>query len=186
MEDVNLTPTENLIGRLPGQLSGGQAQRVAIARALVLKPKFVVADEPVSMLDVSTRAGVLDLMLDLRKKADLSYLFITHDLAVARYMCDRIAVAYLGKEVEIGPAAEIISHPLHPYTNALVSVVPVPNPNLHRERILLSGEIPNPINPPSGCMFHPRCRYAMEVCRLETPEVVEAEKNHYVACHLIG
>jgi len=184
LEEVNLVPPEEFAPKFTKELSGGQVQRVAIARALILQPKFIVADEPVSMLDVSIRAGILNLLIDLKEKHDLTYLFITHDFSVARYVCNRIAVLYLGRIVEIGPVEEIIGNPLHPYAKALVSVVPVPNPRLKRDRILLKKEIPDPINIPLGCAFHPRCPYARELCRSEMLELVEVKENHHVACHL--
>lgn len=185
LESVNLAPPEEFFNRYPRELSGGQRQRVAIARALILQPKFIVADEPVSMLDVSIRAGVLSIMLNLQKKHDLTYLFITHDLSVARYVCDHIAILYLGKIVEKGSTENVIKNPLHPYAKSLISVVPVPNPKLRRQRVLLKGEIPDPINLPSGCMFHPRCRYAEEICRAKEPVLMEYGRGHYVACHLV-
>ncbi|MFQ5888376.1 MAG: oligopeptide/dipeptide ABC transporter ATP-binding protein, partial [Candidatus Hydrothermarchaeales archaeon] len=146
--------------------------------------KFIVADEPVSMLDVSIRAGVMNLMLKLRDKFNLTYVFITHDLAVGRYICDSIAVMYLGKIVEMGPKEEIINDPKHPYTEALLSAVPVPDPRVKKERVLLKGEVPSPLSPPTGCRFHTRCPRRMEVCPKEEPGLIEMEKGHLVACHL--
>ncbi len=172
--------------RYPHELSGGQRQRVAVASALVLEPKFIVADEPVSMVDVSIRAGILNLMLKLREKLDLTYMLITHDLSVIRYMCKRVAIMYLGKIVESGPVAEIIDNPFHPYTEALISVIPVPDPKAKRDRIILKGEIPDPIDVPPGCRFHPRCSYASDFCRKEEPQMVEVGKEHYVSCHVRG
>jgi peptide/nickel transport system ATP-binding protein len=184
LEEVALTPPENFLYRYPHELSGGQRQRVAIARAMILKPKFVVADEPVSMLDVSIRAGILKLMLDLREKYGVAYLFITHDLALAKHIGDRIAVMYLGKIVEMGGVEQVIDNPLHPYTKALVAAIPSPDPREKIGAIPVIGEIPSPVNPPPGCRFHPRCPYATEECRSREPELVEVEKGHYVACHL--
>ncbi len=184
LEEVGLTPPEDFIFRFPHELSGGQRQRVAIARALVLEPEFIVADEPVSMLDMSIRASILNLMLDLRDKRGLSYLFITHDLATAKYVADRLAIMYLGKIVEIGPAVEVIDNPLHPYTQALISAVPVPDPRHKIGDIPIKGEVPSPIDIPPGCRFHPRCVKAFEPCDKEVPELREIEPNHFVACHL--
>jgi len=167
----------------PHQLSGGQRQRVAIARAMIVRPDFIVADEPVSMIDVSLRASILELMMDLKKEFNLTYLFITHDLAVAKYISDRITVMYLGKIVEMGTKKDVFSKPKHPYTLALLSSVPVPNPMYKSERIILKGEVPSPINPPKGCRFHPRCPYAKEKCSKEEPILIETNKEHYVACH---
>ncbi len=181
LEDVDLVPPGDFLSRYPYELSGGQLQRVAIARALVLKPKFIVADEPVSMLDVSMRAEVLDVMLKLREKESLSFLFIAHDIALARHMCDRIAVMYLGKIVEIGNTEDVVYKPKHPYTMALISAVARPDPTYHVE-LKLKGEIPDPIDPPSGCRFHPRCPYSNEKCSEELPELIVVEADHYVAC----
>ena len=186
LEDVELTPPEEFLHRYPHELSGGQRQRVAVARALVLNPIFIVADEPVSMLDVSIRAEILNLMLKLREERGISYLFITHDLAIARHMCDRIAIMYLGKIVELGPTDKIVRQPIHPYTTALIMVVPVPDPTLTRPPIKITGQVPTPINPPQGCRFHPRCPYAKEICKKEEPSFTEIEKDHFVACHLFG
>ncbi|MFQ5888207.1 MAG: ABC transporter ATP-binding protein [Candidatus Hydrothermarchaeales archaeon] len=179
---VDLKLPQDFIFRFPHELSGGQRQRVAIARALVVEPKFIVADEPVSMLDVSIRVGVLNLMLELRDRFNLAYVFITHDLAVGRYICDIIAVMYLGKIVEMGPKEEVINDPKHPYTEALLSAVP--DPYVKKERVLLKGEVPSPLSPPTGCRFHTRCPYRMEICPKEEPELIEMEKGHFVACHL--
>lgn len=184
MEKVGLTPAATLYEKYPHQLSGGQRQRAVIARALVLNPELVVADEPIAMADVSVRALLLELMMRLKEELELTYLYITHDLATAKYICDRIAIMYLGKIVELGPLRKIYSHPLHPYTEALLSAVPVPDPRAPRKKVLPKGEIPNPINPPSGCRFHPRCRYVMDVCSVEEPELIEIEGEHQVACHL--
>jgi peptide/nickel transport system ATP-binding protein len=182
LEQVGLTPPEKFYDAYPRTLSGGQRQRVAIARAIILKPELVVADEPVSMIDVSLRASILDLMLTLKQELNLTYVFITHDLAVAKYIADRIAVMYLGKIVEYGPSEVIFENPLHPYTKALLAAIPVPRPLRGPRKVELKGEVPNPINPPPGCRFHPRCPIAGEVCRREEPELRRVEKNHYVAC----
>ncbi|MEA3460056.1 MAG: ABC transporter ATP-binding protein [Chloroflexota bacterium] len=184
MERVGLTPAATLYEKYPHQLSGGQRQRAVIARALVLHPDFLVADEPISMADVSVRALLLELMMELKREFDLTYLYITHDLATAKYICNRIAIMYLGKIVEIGPLREVYSHPQHPYTQALLSAVPVPDPRRKRKRITPRGEIPSSINPPSGCRFHPRCPYAMDICGREKPKLIEVGADHLVACHL--
>jgi len=185
LEDVELIPAEEFLYRFPHELSGGQRQRVAVARALVLDPEFMVADEPVSMLDVSIRAEVLNLMLNLVKKFDLSLLYITHDLALARHMCDRIAIMYLGKIMEIASAEKIVYEPLHPYTKALILAVPVPDPTSDRSELVIKGEIPSPVNPPAGCRFHTRCPVIIgEICRTKEPPLIEVGDDHYVACHL--
>lgn len=183
LEIVELTPPEEFIFRYPHELSGGQRQRVCIARAIILKPKFIVADEPVSMLDVSIRASILQLMLKWKAESDISYLFITHDLAVARHMCDRIAIMYLGKIVEMGAIDKVIETPQHPYTQALMAAVPVPDPEAERTKVMITGEVPTAIDPPSGCRFHPRCPYAKESCKGESPNLLELERDHLVACH---
>jgi len=183
LERVGLKPWSSFYDRYPHQLSGGQRQRVVIARALVLNPKFVVADEPIAMVDVSVRAQILELMLELKKEFDLTYLFITHDLAMANYMCRTIAIMYLGKIVEMGPKEKVFGNSLHPYTLALLSSIPVPDPKVKLERIIPKGEIPSPINPPKGCRFHPRCPYAQAVCSQDETQLQEIEKDHYVACH---
>jgi len=184
LQKVGLTPPEQFIDLYPHQLSGGQRQRVALARSIILGPEFVVADEPVSMIDVSLRTTLIDLMLDLRKELGLTYLFITHDLAVAKYISDRIAIMYLGKIVEMGDKEEIFSEPSHPYTQALLSAVPVPDPERKRKTIELKGEVPSAINIPSGCRFHPRCPQAFDKCPIEEPALRDTRKNHTVACHL--
>ena len=185
LEEVELKPSETFFDKFPHELSGGQRQRVAIARALVLQPEFIVADEPVSMLDVSIRAGILEIMLKLRDEYEISYLFITHDLALARHICDRIAIMYLGKIVEIGKTDNIIGNPLHPYTKALLKAVPVPNPMGRRVEVLIRGFVPmSPTHVPSGCRFHPRCPHAMDICKREEPQLTRVEEDHYVACHL--
>jgi peptide/nickel transport system ATP-binding protein len=186
LEDVKLVPPGEFVSRYPHQLSGGQRQRVAVARTFVLNPEFVVADEPISMLDVSIRAEILNLFLQLVDEFNVSILYITHDLATARHMCHRIAVMYLGKIMEMGTAEDIVNEPLHPYTKALILAVPVPDPKSRRMKLTVQGEIPSPINPPSGCRFHTRCPIAGEVCRKEEPQLVAVGKEHYVACHKAG
>jgi peptide/nickel transport system ATP-binding protein len=186
LEDVKLVPPEQFISRYPHELSGGQRQRVAIARAFVLDPEFIVADEPISMLDVSIRAEILNLILELSEKYNVSFLYITHDLATARHLCDRIAIMYLGKIMEMGTAEEIVNEPLHYYTKALIAAVPVPDPKSRRTRSIVKGEIPSPINPPSGCRFHTRCPAAEKVCREKEPELIRVSGEHYVACHKSG
>jgi len=186
MEDLDLIPPEEFMYRFPHELSGGQRQRVAIARAFVLRPEFLVADEPVSMLDASIRSEVLKLLLDLQKRLHTAFLYITHDIAIARHMCDRIAVMYLGKIVEKGLTDDVIQKPLHPYTRALIAAVPVPDPTARRIEIVIKGEVPSAINPPPGCRFHTRCPNATEICRKKEPPLLEIEKNRYVACHLYG
>ena len=183
LSDVELVPPEEFLTRFPHELSGGQRQRVAVARAFVLGPKFVVADEPVSMLDVSIRAEILNLMVDLVQKKGASVVFITHDLAVTKHVCDRVVVMYLGKVMETASSAQLIDLPLHPYTQALIAAVPVPDPSYRRGDVI-SGEIPSPVNPPSGCRFHTRCPFAFERCTTEEPKLLEVEKDHYAACHL--
>jgi len=184
LHKVGLTPPEQIIDLYPHQLSGGQRQRVALARSIITEPEFVVADEPVSMIDVSLRTTLIDLMLNLRKELGLTYLFITHDLAVAKYISDRIAIMYLGKIVEIGDKEELFSNPLHPYAQALLSAIPVPNPERKRKIIELKGEVPSAINIPPGCRFHPRCPKAFDKCPIEEPVLVNVGKHHLVACHL--
>jgi peptide/nickel transport system ATP-binding protein len=185
LEDVDLVPPEEFLLRYPHELSGGQRQRVAIARAFILNPEFMIADEPVSMLDVSIRAEILNLMLDLVEKFDVSFLYITHDLALARHMCDRIAIMYLGKIVEMGSIEKIVYEPLHPYTKALISAVPIPDPTAERIKVVITGEIPSPINPPSGCRFHTRCPVAIDVCPKQEPPLIDIGKERCVACHLV-
>lgn len=182
LRSVNLG--EELLSRYPHQLSGGQQQRVSIARAIILNPEFVVLDEPTSALDVSVQAQILNLLLDLQEEFKLTYLFISHDLSVVRYISDRIGVMYLGNLLEIAPTDELYSHPSHPYTVGLISSAPILNPRLRsRKKLLLSGEPPSLINPPSGCPLHPRCPFAKPVCREKKPELVEIRRNHFVACH---
>jgi peptide/nickel transport system ATP-binding protein len=182
LDRVGLNPWNNYYDLYPHQLSGGQRQRVVIARALVLHPKFVVADEPVAMVDVSVRAQILTLMLELRRAFDLTYLFITHDLAMANCVCNRIAIMYLGQIVEIGSKEHVFGHPRHPYTLALLSSIPVPDPKAKLKRIILGSEIPSSINPPAGCRFHPRCPFAQKRCREQEPTLEELEPDHFVAC----
>ena len=185
LEDVELSPPDEFVLRYPHELSGGQRQRVATARTLTLQPEFIVADEPVSMLDVSIRAEILNLMLDLVKKYKVSFLYITHDIALSRHICDRLAVMYLGKIMEKGPVDELVLEPLHPYTKALIAAVPVPDPESRRTEVVVKGEIPSPINPPSGCRFHTRCpAYIGDICRTSEPPLIDVGKDHYVACHL--
>ncbi len=181
---VGLTPAETFFESYPAYLSGGQRQRVAIARAMITRPKLVVADEPVSMIDVSLRASILDLMMDLRREFGVAYLFITHDLAVAKYISDRIAIMYLGKIVELGRTRDLFKNPLHPYTKALLSAIPVPAPGRKKERIRLKGEIPSAIDVPPGCRFHTRCPLRFNLCDKEEPLLVEVEPGHFIACHL--
>jgi peptide/nickel transport system ATP-binding protein len=184
---VGLTPAASFMFRFPHELSGGQRQRVAIARALIVDPTFVVADEPTSMLDVSIRISVMDLMLKLAERLNVSYLYITHDLAVARYMCDRIAVMYLGKIVELAPTEELLSNPMHPYTKALLSAVPVPDPEYQRPPVEIKGGISKSINPEPRCRFYDRCPIAREdICGAnDHPPLEEKAPDHWVACYLV-
>jgi peptide/nickel transport system ATP-binding protein len=169
--------------RFPHAFSGGHRQRIGIARALALNPQLIVADEPVSALDVSVQAQILNLMLSLQEQLGLTYLFVAHDLSVVKHISERVAVMYVGRIVEMAPTEMIFSTPRHPYTEALLSSVPKPDPRLRAQRIILEGEVADPANPPSGCYFHPRCRYAIDICRQETPVQEEIEPEHYVACH---
>ncbi|MDZ4993116.1 dipeptide ABC transporter ATP-binding protein [Clostridium perfringens] len=171
--------------RYPHEFSGGQRQRIGIARALILNPSFIVADEPVSALDVSIQSQIVNLMMDLQEEMGFSYLFISHDLSIVKHICHKIGVMYLGSLVELAPKNELYENPLHPYTKALLSAVPIPDPTLKRERIILKGDIPSPANPPSGCKFHTRCPYAMDKCKKEVPEYKCVGKDHFVACHLV-
>ncbi len=186
LDTVGLTPASSFLFRYPHELSGGQRQRVAIARALVLDPSFVVADEPTSMLDVSIRISIMELMLDLAKEFGVSYLYITHDLAVARYMCDRIAVMYLGKIVEIGDTEQVLSQPKHPYTRALLSAVPVPDPSYDRPPVEIKGGVNKAINPPELCRFIERCPWAAEICHSSPhPPLEDKGGGQYIACYLV-
>jgi oligopeptide transport system ATP-binding protein len=170
--------------RYPHEMSGGQRQRVGIARALALNPQFIVCDEAVSALDVSIQAQVINLLEDLRDKFNLSYLFIAHDLSVVRHLCHRVAVMYLGKLVELADSDELFDHPKHPYTKALLEAVPIPDPTLEKGRVhrIMQGEVPSPMNPPSGCVFHPRCPLAVDSCKREVPQSRELRPGHWVAC----
>jgi peptide/nickel transport system ATP-binding protein len=185
LDRVGVTPAEKFYDLYPHQMSGGQRQRAAMARALVLQPEFIVADEPVSMIDVSLRTAIIDLMLNLRKDFELTYLFITHDLAIAKYISDRIAIMYLGKIVELGDKATIFSNPLHPYTQALMAAIPVPIPERIRKKTELVGEVPSAVNIPSGCRFRTRCRCAKPLCAEREPELVAISPSHYVACNIV-
>ena len=186
MQTVGLAP--RFMQKYPHEFSGGQRQRIAIARALALQPKVIIADEPVSALDVSIQAQILNLLAQLVRKMNLSLVFIAHDLSVVKHISDRVAVMYLGKIVELGPALDVIDRPQHPYTRALVSAIPTPNPDVERarQRIVLPGDPPSPINPPSGCSFHPRCPHAQEKCKATVPPLVATEPTREVACVRIG
>jgi len=182
MEKVGLAPADFLYRKYPHQLSGGQRQRVVIARALVSKPDFVVADEPIAMADVSVRALILELMSQLKDEFDLTYLYITHDLATCKYICDRVAIMYLGRIVEIGNLEAVFKNPIHPYTMTLLEAVPVPDPRYRRTHPIPTGEIPSAINPPPGCHFHPRCMFARPECRDVVPDLEAVGADHWVAC----
>ncbi len=186
MEKVGLNPY--FINRYPHEFSGGQRQRIGIARALALQPSFIVADEPISALDVSIQAQVVNLMEELQEELNLTYLFIAHDLSMVRHICDRVAVMYLGKIVELGPVDEVYNNPQHPYTQALLSAVPVPDPLVEesRQRIIIAGDLPNPANPPAGCNFNTRCPVAFDLCYHELdPPLIEVRPKHYVSCHRV-
>jgi len=185
LEDSGLKPAESYLHRFPHQLSGGQRQRVVIASALVLEPHLLLADEPVSMLDVSIRAEIINLLADLRKSRGISVIFITHDLGTVGYFADRVAVMYLGRIVEIGTMTDVLRNPQHPYAQALLSVIPVPNPRLRKRRIILQGETPNPINIPTGCRFHPRCPVAIDICQHNDPALIKVSETHQAACVLL-
>lgn len=185
LEDAGLKPAESYLDRYPHELSGGQRQRVVIAAALVLEPVIILADEPVSMLDVSIRAEIINLLADLRVTRKIAVIFITHDLGSVGFFADRVAVMYLGRIVEIGTMLEVLEKPQHPYTKALLSVIPVPNPRLRRERIILKGETPNPVNIPGGCRFHPRCPLVINACKVSDPPFVNFSKTHQAACLLL-
>ena len=182
LDVVGLNPEH--INRYPHEFSGGQRQRICIARALALNPEFVVCDEPVSALDVSVQAQIINLLKELQEKRNLTYLFISHDLSVVEHISDTIGVMYLGGLVETGTTADIFANPLHPYTEALFSAIPMPDPDLKRNRIILEGNIPSPANPPKGCKFHTRCRKCMEICKNQVPEVKDMGNGHKVRCHL--
>lgn len=186
LEYAELKPASEYMSRFPHELSGGQRQRVAIARTLALRPEFVVADEPVSMLDVSIRAGIMNLMLGLKERYKIPFLFVTHDLSVSRYMSDHIAVMYLGNIVEYGPSEAIIKESLHPYTRALLSAVPIPDPTIARGRTEIRGDLPSAMNLPPGCRFHPRCLYAKDICKEVEPETKEVKTGHFIRCHFAG
>jgi len=181
LEVVGMLPEH--LHRYPHEFSGGQRQRICVARALALNPKLIIADEPVSALDVSIQAQILNLLVELQHEFSLTYVFISHDLSVVRHLCDRVAVMYLGRIVELAPSAALYSRPLHPYTQALLSAVPVANPELKRSRIHLEGDVPSPINTPSGCAFHPRCFHRQEECAQSGPATTDVEPDHFVACH---
>jgi peptide/nickel transport system ATP-binding protein len=184
LERVGLSPASSFYNRLPHQLSGGQRQRVVFGRAIILEPEFVVTDEPVAMVDVSIKAQILDLMTDLKNELNLTYLFISHDLATARHVCDRVAIMYLGRIVEVGDKDSLYEDPLHPYSVGLMNAIPVPNPKMKRTESIPRGEIPSPIDPPSGCRFHPRCPKAFDRCSNEEPELRDMGNGRMVACHL--
>jgi peptide/nickel transport system ATP-binding protein len=184
LADVGMTP--RFANRYPHELSGGQRQRVAIARALACQPRFIVCDEAISALDVSVQAQILNLLMDLQQKYGLTYLFIAHDLAVVRHISDRVGVMYLGRLAELAPSAALFAEPLHPYTRALLSAVPEPNPRAPRNRQRLVGEVPSPLNPPQGCRFHPRCPAARDICKTTFPDWREVATGHHIACHAVA
>jgi peptide/nickel transport system ATP-binding protein len=184
LDRVGLSPAESFYSRYPHHLSGGQRQRVVIARAISIDPEYLIADEPVAMVDVSVRAQIMELLLKMRRELNLTILLITHDLAVAKYMCNKISVMYLGKIMEAGPTKQIFANPLHPYTQALLQAVPIPNPRERSVKKLPEGEIPSALNPPSGCVFHPRCPFVFDRCSAEVPDLLQRDAGHFVACHL--
>jgi peptide/nickel transport system ATP-binding protein len=184
LDKVGLSPPESFYSRYPHHLSGGQRQRVVIARAISIGPEYLVADEPVAMVDVSVRAQIMDLLLKMQRELNLTILLITHDLAVAKYMCNKISVMYLGKIMESAKTSDLFKKPLHPYTQALLQAVPVPNPRQRSEKKMPVGEIPSPLNPPTGCRFHPRCPFVFDRCSKEIPELLENGTGHHVSCHL--
>lgn len=184
LERAEVSPPENFLDRYPHELSGGQRQRLAIARAIVIEPKFLIADEPVSMLDVSIRAGILNLLKRLSQTLDTAMLYISHDLSTVRYICERTITMYAGKIIEFTDTDALIQEPLHPYTQLLIKAIPEVDPDAKRERVLLEGEVPNLVHPPSGCRFHPRCPFVMEECRTVEPPLQEVKPGHWVACHL--
>jgi len=184
MEKVGLSMEQ--LDRYPHEFSGGQRQRISIARALILNPKLIIADEPVSALDVSIQAQILNLLKDLQKEFQLSYIFISHDLSVVKHISDRVAVMYLGRIVEVADRNTLYSNPQHPYTRALLSSVPVPNPDIQQDRIVLEGDLPSPSNPPTGCTFHPRCPLCIEECKTKSPSLEQTESDHYVSCILVA
>jgi len=181
LEDVRLN--HRYKNRYPHEFSGGQQQRIGIARSLILQPRFIVCDEPVSALDVSVQAQIINLLNSLQAEYNLTYLFISHDLSVVRFISRRLAIMYLGKVVEMGSGDELFANPAHPYTESLLSAAPVPDPNNEKQRIILKGEVPSPLNLPGGCRFHPRCRYATDVCSKREPELEQIQEQHRVACH---
>ena len=183
LEDVGIS--SDYLYRFPHEFSGGQRQRISIARSLAVSPKLIIADEAVAALDVSIRSQVINLMRDLQAEHKLTYLFISHDLSVIKHISDRVVVMYLGKVVESAPKSILFDNPLHPYTKALMSAIPIPNPNIEKKRIILKGDVPSPINPPSGCRFHTRCPVATDICSAKEPDLVEVGPQHYVSCHLV-
>jgi len=184
LDDVGITAEQ--MSRYPYEFSGGQRQRIGVARALAVNPQLIIADEPVSALDVSIQAQIINLLKDLQEKYNLAYLFISHDLSVVKHISERVSVMYLGKIVEQASKRDLFNKPLHPYTQSLLSAIPIPNPEYNEETIILRGDVPSPINPPSGCYFHPRCPKVMDICRSKKPELIDSGNNHLVACHLFS